>query len=221
MVSGKRASHDPNAGETLTLSAATIVDTTAPYELVSRMRASFWVIGPLLARMHEARVSLPGGCAIGTRPVDFFLTGLEALGAKLDIEAGYVVAKAPGGLVGGARALPARLGRRDAHDHDGGDAGARRDGDRERRREPEVRNLAECLIKMGARIEGAGTRHDPHRRASTRSAARRIAVLPDRIETGTYAMAVAATGGDVAPAGRRAGPPAEQRSMRSAPPARR
>ena len=72
-----------------------IVDTTAPYELVSKMRASFWVIGPLLARMGEARVSLPGGCAIGTRPVDLFIDGLQALGAEIDIENGYVIAKAP------------------------------------------------------------------------------------------------------------------------------
>src|SRR5688572_30267276 len=105
-VSGKRATDLANAGSTLTLSAESIVDTTAPYELVSRMRASFWVIGPLLARMHEARVSLPGGCAIGTRPVDFFLSGLEALGAELAIEGGYVIAKAPGGLRGGRVRFP-------------------------------------------------------------------------------------------------------------------
>ena len=77
---------------------ADIVDTTAPYDLVSKMRASFWVIGPLLARCHEARVSLPGGCAIGTRPVDLFLYGLKALGAEIDIDEGYVVAKAPRAL---------------------------------------------------------------------------------------------------------------------------
>src|SRR4028118_70272 len=94
MVSGKRAKDETQAGETLTLSAEKIVDTTAPYDLVSRMRASFWVIGPLLARMHQAKVSLPGGCAIGTRPVDFFLTGLQSLGAEIEIESGYVIAKA-------------------------------------------------------------------------------------------------------------------------------
>ena len=128
------------------------------------MRASFWVIGPLLARMHEARVSLPGGCAIGTRPVDFFLMGLEALGAELDIDGGYVVAKAPGGLKGGRVRFPhvsvgathtimmaATLARGETVIENAA-------------REPEVRDLAECLIKMGARIEGAGTRHDPHRR---------------------------------------------------------
>ncbi len=196
MVSGKRVSDSPQAGETLTLSAAAIVDTTAPYELVSRMRASFWVIGPLLARMHEARVSLPGGCAIGTRPVDFFLMGLEALGAKLEIEAGYVVAKAPGGLVGGRVHFPhVSVGAT----HTIMMAATLAKGEtviENAAREPEVRNLAECLIKMGAQIEGAGT-DTIHVTGvdGLRGAAHRV--LPDRIETGTYAMAVAAAGGDV------------------------
>src|SRR4030095_14669174 len=106
MIGGKRPAETPYDGQTLHISAAHIVDTTAPYELVSRMRASFWVIGPLIARMHEAKVSLPGGCAIGTRPVDFFLMGLEALGAKLDIQSGYVIAKAPGGLKGARVRFP-------------------------------------------------------------------------------------------------------------------
>ncbi len=202
-VAGKRRGGSLHAGETLTLRARTIVDTTAPYDLVSRMRASFWVIGPLLARMHEARVSLPGGCAIGTRPVDFFLTGLEALGAEIEIDAGYVVARAPGGLKGGALRLPqpsvgathtlmmaATLARGDTLIENAA-------------REPEVRDLAECLVKMGATIEGAGT--------STIQIAGRDKlhgatheVLPDRIEAGTYAMAVAATGGDVLLQGARA-----------------
>ncbi|RYG59599.1 hypothetical protein EON80_25545, partial [bacterium] len=91
------------AGQRMTLTAGEIVDTTAPYELVSTMRASFWVIGPLLARAHEARVSLPGGCAIGTRPVDLFLYGLKELGAEIDIDEGYVVARAPKGGLRGAR----------------------------------------------------------------------------------------------------------------------
>ncbi len=202
-VAGKRRGGSLHAGETLTLRARTIVDTTAPYDLVSRMRASFWVIGPLLARMHEARVSLPGGCAIGTRPVDFFLTGLEALGAEIEIDAGYVVARAPGGLKGGALRLPqpsvgathtlmmaATLARGDTLIENAA-------------REPEVRDLADCLVKMGATIEGAGT--------STIQIAGRDKlhgatheVLPDRIEAGTYAMAVAATGGDVLLQGARA-----------------
>ena len=80
------------------ISAADIIDTTAPYDLVSRMRASFWVIAPLIARMKEAKVSLPGGCAIGTRPVDLLIMALEKLGADLTIDGGYVIAKAPGGL---------------------------------------------------------------------------------------------------------------------------
>ena len=101
-VDGKRATPGQHLGETFHLSARDIVDTTAPYEMVSRMRASFWVLGPLLARCHQAKVSLPGGCAIGTRPVDMHLQGLKALGAEIDIDHGYVFAKAPsGGLKGG------------------------------------------------------------------------------------------------------------------------
>jgi UDP-N-acetylglucosamine 1-carboxyvinyltransferase len=196
MVSGKRANASPSAGETLTLSAANIVDTTAPYDLVSRMRASFWVVGPLLARMHEARVSLPGGCAIGTRPVDFFLTGLEALGARLEIEGGYVVATAPGGLVGGRVRFPhVSVGAT----HTIMMAAALAKGEtviENAACEPEVRNLAECLVKMGAEIEGAGT--GTIRIAGVdRLHGATHPVLPDRIETGTYAMAVAAAGGDV------------------------
>ena len=196
MVSGKRVTDLPNAGETLTLSAAKIVDTTAPYDLVSRMRASFWVIGPLIARMREARVSLPGGCAIGTRPVDFFLMGLERLGAKLDIEAGYVVASAPGGLVGNSVRFPhASVGAT----HTILMAATLAKGEtviENAAREPEVRNLAECLVKMGAKIDGAGT--DTIRVTGVdRLGGATHRVLPDRIETGTYAMAVAAAGGDV------------------------
>jgi UDP-N-acetylglucosamine 1-carboxyvinyltransferase len=196
MVNGKRAKDGPHAGETLTLSAETIVDTTAPYELVSRMRASFWVVGPLVARMHEARVSLPGGCAIGTRPVDFFLSGLQALGAAIEIDRGYVVAKAPGGLVGARVRFPhvsvgathtimmaATLARGETVIENAA-------------REPEVRDLAECLVKMGASIEGAGTA-TIHVQGLDRLGGATHRVLPDRIETGTYAIAAAAAGGDV------------------------
>src|SRR5271154_4818106 len=105
-IDGKRRLDEANVGQTAHLTARSIVDTTAPYELVSKMRASFWVIAPLLARMGVARVSLPGGCAIGTRPVDFLLMALERLGAQIEIEAGYVVAKAPRGLVGGEIEFP-------------------------------------------------------------------------------------------------------------------
>ena len=196
MVSGKRAKDTADAGETLTLSAENIVDTTAPYELVSRMRASFWVIGPLLARMREAKVSLPGGCAIGTRPVDFFLMGLEALGANIQIEGGYVIAKAPGGLKGGRVRFPhVSVGAT----HTIMMAATLAKGEsviENAAREPEVRNLAECLIRMGARIEGAGS-STIHVTGVDRLWGTTHRVLPDRIETGTYAMAVAAAGGDV------------------------
>src|SRR4051812_15152307 len=103
---GKRTGDSKYQGQTLQISAADIIDTSAPYELVSRMRASFWVVAPLLARMHEAKVSLPGGCAIGTRPVDLLIMALQKLGAEIEIDAGYVVARAPGGLRGGEIDFP-------------------------------------------------------------------------------------------------------------------
>src|SRR5689334_8471516 len=106
MLSGKRAGESAYQGQTMHISAARIVDTTAPYDLVSKMRASFWVIAPLIARMGEARVSLPGGCAIGTRPVDLLIMALERLGAEIEIDGGYVICKAPGGLKGGAIDFP-------------------------------------------------------------------------------------------------------------------
>src|ERR1700723_4116115 len=94
MVGGKRPGETADTGQTLHISAADIVDTTAPYELVSKMRASFWVIGPLVARMGEAKVSMPGGCAIGTRPVDLLIQALQDLGAEVEVDAGYVIARA-------------------------------------------------------------------------------------------------------------------------------
>src|SRR5215469_14184287 len=105
-IDGKRVGEEASSGQTAHLRARTIVDTTAPYDLVSKMRASFWVIAPLLARMGEARVSLPGGCAIGTRPVDLLIMALEQLGAKIEIDSGYVVARAPHGLRGAEIAFP-------------------------------------------------------------------------------------------------------------------
>src|ERR1700710_2348880 len=107
MSAGKRPGDHEYQGQTLHISAAHIVDTTAPYELVSRMRASFWVIAPLVARMGEARVSMPGGCAIGTRPVDLLIMALQQLGAEIEIDGGYVVARAKsGGLRGGEIVFP-------------------------------------------------------------------------------------------------------------------
>jgi UDP-N-acetylglucosamine 1-carboxyvinyltransferase len=195
-VNGRRERQNQGYSRTINFSARNIVDTTAPYELVSRMRASFWVIGPLLARMGEAKVSLPGGCAIGTRPVDLLIMALERLGAKIEIEAGYVVAEARGGLKGGEIVFPkvtvggthvalmaASLARGTTVIENAA-------------REPEIADLADCLNKMGARISGAGTSHIEIEGVS-RLAGASHEVLPDRIETGTYAMAVAMTGGDV------------------------
>jgi UDP-N-acetylglucosamine 1-carboxyvinyltransferase len=202
MVSGKRVGDNENAGQTLQLSAKNIVDTTAPYHLVSKMRASFWVIGPLVARMGEAKVSMPGGCAIGTRPVDFHLDVLRALGAEIDIEQGYVLARAPRGLKGARITFPkVSVGAT----HTALMAASLAYGEtviENAACEPEVADVAACLEKMGAHIEGAGT-GTIHVQGAKKLRAARHAVLPDRIETGTYAIAVAMAGGDVVLAGAR------------------
>lgn len=195
-VDGKRAGQNGMAGETLRLTAGEIVDTVAPYELVSRMRASFWVIGPLLARMGECRVSLPGGCAIGTRPVDFFISALRDLGAEIDIEGGDVVARARNGLRGNRIVFP-RVTVGATHVAMMAASLARGETVIENAaREPEVADLAACLIAMGARISGAGT-STIHVDGVDHLSGARHSVMPDRIETGTYAMAVTMTGGDV------------------------
>ena len=196
MIAGKRPGEDANNGRTIHISAKHIVDTTAPYELVSKMRASFWVVAPLLARMGEAKVSMPGGCAIGTRPVDLLIMALEKLGAEIEIEGGYVIARAPKGLHGGEIEFPkvtvggthtAMMAAALAHGTTVIDNAAR---------EPEIGDVADCLNKMGAKISGAGTARIVVEGVPRLHGARH-AVLPDRIETGTYAMAVAMTGGDV------------------------
>ena len=161
-IDGKRADPSPHMGETFHLTARDIVDTTAPYELVSRMRASFWVLGPLLARCGEARVSLPGGCAIGTRPVDLHLMGLKALGAEIDIDGGYVVAKAPKGLQRRAHRVPQGLGRRHAQRADGGGAGQGRDRDRERRARARDRRRRRVPRQDGRQDRGHRHRHAAH-----------------------------------------------------------
>ncbi|WP_420394304.1 UDP-N-acetylglucosamine 1-carboxyvinyltransferase [Acuticoccus sp.] len=193
---GKRSGEDQLAGQTVDLTARAIIDTCAPYDLVSTMRASFWVIGPLVARMGEARVSLPGGCAIGTRPVDFFIDGLRALGADIEIDRGDVVARARAGLIGNRVRLPkpsvgathtvmmaATLARGETVIENAA-------------REPEIVDLAECLIAMGARIEGHGGA-TIYVDGVPRLTGARHRVLPDRIEAGTYALATAMAGGDV------------------------
>ena len=189
-------------GRVLRLGGA-ITDTEAPYDIVRKMRASVLVLGPLLARVGEARVSLPGGCAIGTRPVDLHLKGLEQMGAEIRLEAGYIDASVRGRLRGATVVLPfASVGATENLLM----AAALADGQTvlvNVAREPEIGDLAACLVAMGARIEGIGTD-----RLTIEGVARlhgaRHAILPDRIETGTYACAAAITGGWVRLVGARA-----------------
>jgi len=200
MIAGKRPGDDPNQGRTIHISAKHIVDTTAPYDLVSKMRASFWVVAPLLARMGEAKVSMPGGCAIGTRPVDLLILALEKLGAEIEIESGYVITRAPKGLRGGEIVFPkVTVG----GTHTAVMAASLANGTtviENAAREPEITDVADCLNKMGAKISGkisgAGTSRIVIEGVAKLHGARH-SVLPDRIEAGTYAMAVAMTGGDV------------------------
>jgi len=184
-------------GRRMTLSAARISSTVAPYDIVRKMRASILVLGPLLARAGEATVSLPGGCAIGTRPIDLHLKALEALGAEIELAAGYVKARAPdGGLKGGQisfatvsvgateNALMAAVlakGRTDIVNA---------------AREPEIVDLAKLLVAMGASIDGIGTDHLVVEGRGRLHGAR-YDVMPDRIEAGSYACAAAITGGEV------------------------
>jgi UDP-N-acetylglucosamine 1-carboxyvinyltransferase len=176
--------------------ASTIRDFTAPYELVKTMRASILVMGPMLARFGEARVSFPGGCAIGSRPVDLHLRGFEAMGATIVIDEGYINAKVDGRLrgahifhdtvtVGGTENLLMAATLAEG-----------RTVIENAAREPEIVDLAECLLKMGAKIEGHGTERiviDGVERLHGCD----YQVMPDRIETGTYLVAAAATGGRI------------------------
>ena len=195
-VEGKRRGNSDMSGRTIHFSAAEIIDTTAPYELVSKMRASFWVIGPLLARMGEAKVSLPGGCAIGTRPVDLFIDSLAALGADISIDHGYINASAPNGLTGTRYRFPkvsvgathvlmmaATLAKGTTIIENAA-------------REPEVADLGKCLNSMGAKVSGLGTSTITIEGVEKLHGARHR-VVADRIEAGTFAMAVAMTGGEV------------------------
>ncbi len=201
-MDGKRSGSAAMHGETVHLTAREIVDTVAPYELVAKMRASFWVLGPLVARCRQARVSLPGGCAIGTRPVDLYLMALEKLGAKISLDGGYVVAEAPGGLAGGRIVFPkVSVGAT----HTALMAAVLAKGEtviENAAREPEVADLAGCLVKMGAVIEGIGSSTLAVEGVERLHGAEHD-VLPDRIETGTYAIAAAMTGGDVTLSGAR------------------
>jgi UDP-N-acetylglucosamine 1-carboxyvinyltransferase len=196
MVPGKRPGESQQNGHTIHIVASRIVDTTAPYDLVSKMRASFWVIAPLVARMGEAKVSMPGGCAIGTRPVDLLIMALERLGAQIEIDGGYVIARAKDGLKGGEIKFP-KVTVSGTHTALMASVLARGTTVIENAaQEPEIGDVADCLNKMGARVSGIGTSRLIVE-GVTRLGGARHSVLPDRIETGTYAMAVAMTGGDV------------------------
>jgi UDP-N-acetylglucosamine 1-carboxyvinyltransferase len=184
-------------GRSMTLTTDKVTSVTAPYDLVRRMRAGFFVLGPLLARTGEAKVSLPGGCAIGTRGVDLHLKALETLGAKITVKEGYVYATVAGGRFKGANVTFPKV-------TVGGTenlmmAAVLADGDtvlENSAREPEIGNLAECLNAMGAKITGIGS--GTLKIAGVKSLhGARVAVIPDRIETGTYAIAAAITRGRI------------------------
>ena len=185
----------PDGAET-TLHAAEVVSAFAPYDLVRQMRASFNVLGPLLARTGHAKVSLPGGCTIGARPVDLHLKALEALGASIDLHEGYVYAQAPRGLKGAEIEFPfVSVG---ATEH-ALLAAVMADGVtvlRNAAREPEIGDLARCLVAMGARVEGLDTDELVITGVARLNGAT-WSVIPDRIETGTYAVAAAMAGGEV------------------------
>ncbi|HEY6898526.1 MAG TPA: UDP-N-acetylglucosamine 1-carboxyvinyltransferase [Rhodocyclaceae bacterium] len=189
---GVKVSRD---GNSVTLDAAGLDNPVAPYEMVKTMRAAILVLGPLVARAGEAKVSLPGGCAIGARPVDQHIKGLQAMGAEIHVEHGYVLAKVP--KLKGARLFT------DMVTVTGTEnlmmAATLAEGEtviENAAREPEVVDLANCLVAMGAHISGAGT--DVIRiRGVSQLHGTTHRIMPDRIETGTYLCAAAAAGGDV------------------------
>ena len=191
---GLDVSRDTSA-RSITISGAA-TDLEAPYDLVRKMRASVLVLGPLLARHGRARVSLPGGCAIGTRPVDLHLKALEQMGAEIEITAGYIEARAPGGLKG-ARIIVPQVSVGATENILMAAALAR--GQSEivnAAREPEITDLAACLMRMGARIEGIGTDRLLVEGVASLGAATHP-IIADRIEAGTFACAAAITGGSL------------------------
>jgi len=192
-LNGANGGHD---GRVLELTARGVRETRAPYDLVRKMRASVLVLGPLLARYGRAEVSLPGGCAIGTRPIDLHLQGLRQLGAEIDLNEGYVIARAPNGLTGARIVFPKiSVGATENLLM----AACLAKGESElvnAAREPEIADLALCLKKMGAEIGGVGTDRLLVRGVGQLHGASHQTV-PDRIEAGTYAMAAAITDGEV------------------------
>lgn len=182
--------------DTMRLHAATIESAVAPYDIVRKMRASFQVLGPLLARHGEAKISLPGGCAIGARPVDFHLRGFEALGAKIELVDGYVIASARDGLRGTTFEFPFPSVGATENLMTGAVLAHGRTILKNAAREPETEDLGRCLIAMGAKIAGLGTSEIVIDGVEKLSGVD-YTVMPDRIETGTYAIATAMAGGEV------------------------
>ncbi|QIG81674.1 UDP-N-acetylglucosamine 1-carboxyvinyltransferase [Stakelama tenebrarum] len=202
MVEGARPS---DFGRVMTMRAARLTSTVAPYDIVRKMRASILVLGPLVGRMGEATVSLPGGCAIGNRPVDLHLKALESMGAEIEVTAGYVKATAPGGRLPGGRVnfpivsvgatenavMAAVLAKGPTRIENAA-------------REPEIVDLCNLLVAMGAAIDGIGTETlEIEGRDALHGATYRV--MPDRIEAGSYACAAAITGGSVDLVGAAAG----------------
>lgn len=182
--------------DTMRLHAPTIESVLAPYDIVRKMRASFQVLGPLLARHGEAKISLPGGCAIGARPVDFHIQGLEAMGARIELEDGYVIATAQGGLKGATFTVPRASVGATENLMTAATLASGRTILKNTAREPETEDLGRFLIAMGAKITGLGTSEiiiDGVEKLSGVD----YTVMPDRIESGTYAIATAMTGGEV------------------------
>ena len=192
----QHGTHITREGDRLSLHTANIRSTEAPYDIVRKMRASFNVLGPLLAREHEAKVSLPGGCAIGARPVDLHLKALEAMGADITLDEGYVIASAKGGLRGATISFPFVSVGATEHAMLAAVLAKGTTVLENAAREPEMADLADCLNAMGAKISGAGRSTITIEGVSHLTGCQHQ-VLPDRIEAGAYAMAVGITGGEV------------------------
>jgi len=182
--------------DTMRLHAAKIESAFAPYDIVRKMRASFQVLGPLLARHGEAKISLPGGCAIGARPVDFHLKGFEAMGASIELADGYVLASAKGGLKGTTFEFPFASVGATENLMTGAVLAKGRTVLKNCAREPETQDLGNFLIAMGAKISGLGTSEIVVEGVDRLSGVT-YSVMPDRIESGTYMIATAIAGGDV------------------------
>ena len=184
-------------GRVMTIRANALTSTEAPYDIVRKMRASILVLGPILARAGEARVSLPGGCAIGNRPIDLHLKALEAIGATIELAAGYVKASAPGGRLAGGRYRFPVVSVGATENVVMAAATARGSSVIENAaREPEIVDLCRLLVAMGARIEGIGT-GVLEIEGVDRLHGATYSVMPDRIEAGSYACAAAITGGSL------------------------